>query len=44
MEFEDFGKPVTNGRAGRVIVGVIFLVFAAAAAYHRRYRYSSRRL
>jgi membrane associated rhomboid family serine protease len=33
MDFEDLDKPVTTGRAGRVILGVVFLAFAAIAAF-----------
>jgi membrane associated rhomboid family serine protease len=33
MDFEDLDKPVTTGRAGRVILGVVFLAFAAIVAF-----------
>ena len=32
MEFKDLDKPVPTGRSGRVLVGVIFLAFAAFLA------------
>ena len=31
MDIEDFGKPVATGRFGRVLVGLIFILFAAIA-------------
>jgi hypothetical protein len=29
MNFDDLGKPITTGRSGRVLLGLIYLAFAA---------------